>query len=185
MTAVKLALLDRDGVVVAEQSGFVTGVDQIELIAGSAEAIARLNEAGVKTALITNQSAVGRGLISVGELAQIHARLAQHLAEHNAHLDAIFACTDPPWAPTARRKPNPGMVWEATGTFNTNPRDGVMIGDDLRDLEAAATAGCGSILVRTGKGRSIETRGLPQHVAPLAIRDDLAAAVDYLLEHGR
>ena len=181
----KLVLLDRDGVVIAEKAGFVTTVGDVELIAGSATAIARLNRAGVKTALITNQSAVGRGLISVEMLTQIHARLAERLAEHGAHLDAIYACTDPPWAPTARRKPNPGMIWEATSACKTNPRECVMVGDDLRDLEAAVTAGCRSILVRTGKGSSIEVGGLPQHVTPLAIRDDLAAAVDFLLEQGR
>lgn len=178
-----LALLDRDGVVMDEQAGFVTEVGDVRLIAGSAAGIARLNRAGVKTALITNQSAVGRGLISFERLVQIHAQLEAFLAEYGAHLDAIYACTDAPWAPTARRKPNPGMVWEAASRFKTNPRESIMIGDDLRDLKVAATAGCRSILVRTGKGISVENKGLPQDLAPLAICKDLADAVEFLLEH--
>ena len=177
-----LVLLDRDGVLNVERPGFITSPEDLELIPGSAAAIAHLNLAGAKTALVTNQSAVGRNLIDRDQLNRIHARLDDLLAEHNARLDITISCTDPPWAPTARRKPNPGMVWEATRAFGTSPRDAVMIGDDYRDLEAAGTAGCGSILVRTGKGQNVEATGLPQHISPLLVCDDLAAAVDYLLE---
>ena len=178
-----IVLLDRDGVVNVER-GHIGAPDEIELIAGAAGAIARLNRARVKTALVTNQSAVGSHRIDRATLERIHARMAALLAREDARLDAVFCCTDPPWAPTARRKPNPGMVWEATGAFATSPRHAVMIGDDLRDLEAAARAGCRRILVRTGKGAALERAGLPRHVLPAAVADDLAAAVERLLARG-
>ncbi len=176
-----IVLLDRDGVVNIEVNGYVTAPNQIELIAGSGEAIARLNRAGIKTALVTNQSAVGRGLIDENTLEQIHAHLGELLAAEAAHLDIVVYCTDPPWAPTARRKPNPGMIWEAARMLDVFPPNAVMIGDDLRDLVAASRAGCRRILVRTGKGVNIERAGVPRHVQPVLVRDNLAAAVDHLL----
>ena len=178
-----IVLLDRDGVVNVER-GQITAPDQIELIVGAADAIARLNRARVKTALVTNQSAVGSHRIDHATLERIHARMAELLAQGGARLDAAFCCTDPPWAPTARRKPNPGMVWEAARAFGTSPRYAVMIGDDLRDMEAAARAGCCRILVRTGKGAGVERAGLPRNILPTTVEDDLAAAVDLLLEGG-
>ncbi len=176
-----IVLLDRDGVVNVERGGYLTTPDQIELIPGAANAIARLNRAHIKTALVTNQSAVGRHVIDNATLDRIHARMAELLAAENGRLDAVVCCTDPPWAPTARRKPNPGMMWEATRAFGSFPPSAVMIGDDLRDLEAAARAGCRRILVRTGKGADIERARLPAHVLPTLVKDDLAAAVDHLL----
>tara|TARA_B100001123_G_scaffold255432_1_gene284889 strand:- start:371 stop:916 length:546 start_codon:yes stop_codon:yes gene_type:complete len=177
-----IVLLDRDGVVNVEIDGYVTVPKQIELIAGSGPAIARLNRAGIKTALVTNQSAVGRGLIDENTLERIHSRLAELLAAEDAHLDIVVYCSDLPWAPTARRKPNPGMIWEAARMLDAFPPNAVMIGDDLRDLVAASRAGCRRILVRTGKGADIERAGLPRHVQPVLVRDNLAAAVDDLLE---
>ena len=181
-SAPMLVLLDRDGVLNTERPGYVTSPQDLELVPGAALALARLNRAGVDTALITNQSAIGRKIIDCDQLESIHAMLAALLSECGAHLDSILVCTDPPWAATARRKPNPGMVWQALTRFGALPADAVLIGDDLRDLEAAARAGCRRILVRTGKGREIEAAGLPRHVLPVLIRDDLAAAVNHLLE---
>ncbi|MDA0260816.1 MAG: HAD-IIIA family hydrolase [Proteobacteria bacterium] len=177
-----LVLIDRDGVLNIERPGYVETPGQLELLPGAAAAVGRLNQAGISTALITNQSVVGRKRIDGATLEKIHARLQQLLAAEKAHLDMIVCCTDPPWAPTARRKPNPGMLWEAIRAAGTFPPDTVMIGDDLRDIQAAARAGCRRILVRTGKGREVEAAGLPHHLLPLVIRDDLASAVDYLLE---
>ena len=176
-----LALLDRDGVLNTEGPGYVTSPDALELVPGSAAAVARLNQAGIDTVLITNQSVVGQRIIDRRQLDQIHTRLTELLAHAGAHLDAIFACTDPPWAASARRKPNPGMIWQALTRFGVSPHDAVVIGDDLRDLEAAARAGCQRILVRTGKGRSNEAAGLPRHVLPVLVCDDLVAVVTHLL----
>ena len=178
-----IVLLDRDGVVNVER-GHITAPGQIELLPGAAGAIARLNRKRIMAVLITNQSAVGSRRIDHAMLDRIHARMAELLAREGARLDAVFCCTDPPWAPTARRKPNPGMVWEATRAFSTSPRHAVMIGDDLSDMEAAARAGCRRILVRTGKGAGVERAGLPRHVLPTTVEDDLAAALDRLLGPG-
>lgn len=82
----------------------------------------------------------------------------------------------------SRRKPAPGMLFEAMRRFRIAAEDTVMIGDALSDLEAASAAGCRRILLRTGKGAAAQAEGLPRHVLPVAVCEDLAAAVDSLLE---
>ena len=179
-----LVMLDRDGVLNEECPGFVTNPDQLSMIAGAAAAVARLSEAGHRVAVVTNQSAVGRGLIDAAMLEGIHARLRDEVARAGGRIDAILACTDPPWAPTERRKPAPGMLREAIRRFHAEAAATPMIGDSLRDLEAALAGGCKRVLVRTGHGAAIQAAGIPAALAPVAVFDDLAAAVDKLLVAG-
>jgi D-glycero-D-manno-heptose 1,7-bisphosphate phosphatase len=177
----KLALLDRDGVLNVDRPDSVRSANELVLLPGAASAVARLNEAGWRVVVVTNQSVVGRGLITAAELALLHGELERALAESGARLDAIYVCPDPPNSPTPRRKPAPGMLLEALDRFGATPETTPMIGDSLRDMEAAAQAGCRRVLVRTGKGRATEAAGLPDDVQPVLIVDDLAAAVDCLL----
>ena len=180
----RLVLLDRDGVINVDRPDSVKRVDELALIPGSAAAIARLNIAGIKVAVVTNQSVVGRGVISPRQLDVIHERLAEMLAGEGARLDALIVCTDPPGAPSQRRKPRPGMLIEALQRFAARPGETPMIGDDLRDLEAAHIAGCPRVLVRTGKGVATQAAGVPATLLPVAVHADLAAAVDALLAQG-
>lgn len=180
----RLVLLDRDGVINVDRSDSVKSLGELALIAGSAAAIARLNTSGIKVAVVTNQSVVGRGVISARQLEAIHERLAEMLAGEGARLDALFVCTDPPGAPSQRRKPRPGMLIEALQRFSAQPAQTPMIGDDLRDLEAAHAAGCPRMLVRTGKGAVTQAAGIPAALLPVAVHADLAAAVDALLGRG-
>jgi D-glycero-D-manno-heptose 1,7-bisphosphate phosphatase len=176
-----LVMLDRDGVLNEECPGFVTNPDQLVMIAGAAEAVARLCGSGHRIAVVTNQSAVGRGLIDAAMLERIHDRLRAEIARAGGRIDAILACPDPPWAPTARRKPAPGMLREAIRRFRAEAATTPMIGDSLPDLEAAFAAGCRRILVRTGHGAAVQAAGIPALLSPVAVFDDLAEAVDGLL----
>ncbi len=176
-----LVLLDRDGVLNQDRPDSVTSPDQLILLPGAAQAVARLNAAGAKVCVVTNQSVIGRGIMDEAMLARIHAKLTAGLAAEGARLDALLHCPDPFDRPTRRRKPGPGMLEEALAQFAAAPAASPMIGDALRDLEAAVAAGCPRILVRTGKGAATEAAGLPDAVAPVAVHDDLAAAVDSLL----
>ena len=171
-----LILLDRDGVLNEDRDDFVKTPDDLVLLPGAAEAVRALNEAGHIVALVTNQSAVGRGLISAERLEEIHGALRSRLARAGARLDHIEICTDPPWAATDRRKPGPGMLRAVLARFRSAPSEAVMIGDDLRDLEAACAAGIRRILVRTGKGARLQARGLPPHILPVSVYDDLPEA---------
>jgi D-glycero-D-manno-heptose 1,7-bisphosphate phosphatase len=177
-----LVLLDRDGVLNEEGPGYVTNPDALVMIAGAAEAVARLCAAGRRIAVVTNQSAVGRGLIDAEMLEHIHEKLCAEVARAGGRIDTIEACPDPPWAATARRKPAPGMLREAIRRFGAEAAATVMIGDSLRDLEAAHAAGCQRILVRSGNGTATQAAGIPAVLSPVAVFNDLATAVDKLLE---
>lgn len=176
-----LVLLDRDGVINEDRPDSVRSVDELVLIPGAARAMAQLNKAGIKIAIVTNQSIVGRGIISQDELDIIHAYLAGRLAEEGAHWDALFVCTDVPDQATHRRKPGDGMLREALTQFNAVAADTPMIGDALRDMQAAASAGCPRWLVRTGKGQATFDAGFPDDVMPVVVYKDLAEAADRLI----
>jgi D-glycero-D-manno-heptose 1,7-bisphosphate phosphatase len=177
-----LVLLDRDGVLNVDRSDYVRTPAQLVLIDGAAAAVARLNAAGIPVAVCTNQSAVGRGIVSAAMLDRIHDALRDGLARHGARIDALFACTDAPGPPSTHRKPAPGMLIDALRRFRTSPDRAAMIGDSLRDLQAAQTAGVARILVRTGHGAATQAAGLPREILPVAVHDDLAAAVAALLD---
>jgi D-glycero-D-manno-heptose 1,7-bisphosphate phosphatase len=178
----RLVMLDRDGVLNADRPDSVKSPAELVMLAGAAEAVARLNRAGLLVAVCTNQGVVGRGIIDEAMLDRIHGKLRDELARVGARLDGLFHCADHPQNPGPRRKPAPGMLREAMARFRVAPEDAVMIGDALIDLEAAIAAGCRRILVRSGKGRRTQGAGLPERVLPVAIHDDLAAAATALIE---
>ncbi len=177
----RLALLDRDGVLNVDRADSVRHPGELAMIPGSAAAVARLNAAGVRVAVVTNQSVVGRGIISAGMLEQIHHKVADALAREGGRIDAWFVCTDHPDQAGWRRKPRPGMLREALDQFRVAPSDAVLIGDSAGDLAAAAAAGCRRILVRTGKGAATQARGIDPAVLPVAVHENLAGAVEALL----
>ncbi len=188
----RLVLLDRDGTVITE-TGYLTDPRGFEFVPGAPEAIARLNAAGIPVALVTNQSAVARGWLSVERLDEIHAELSRRLAAHGARLDRISYCPHHPTegpdglpgpftGPCACRKPAAGQLIDAAAAFGVDPRECVTIGDSDRDLEAGERCGAGSILVLTGKGAD-QLSLARRRVGPgLVVVPDLGAAVDLLLE---
>jgi D-glycero-D-manno-heptose 1,7-bisphosphate phosphatase len=178
---VKLVMLDRDGVLTEERAGFVKHPGELQLLAGAGGAVAKLNAAGLKTALVSNQSVVGRGIIAAEMLERIHEKLRGELSAQGARLDLVLTCTDAPWAAGERRKPSPGMLREALAYFRVPPHEAVMIGDQLSDLRAAQAAGVRPTLVRTGKGAEVLAKGLPQDILTVAVYDSVILAVEALL----
>src|SRR5262245_3017370 len=177
----KLVMLDRDGVLIEERADYVKHPGELVMLPGAAEACARLNGAGIKIAVVSNQSAVGRGIISSEMLERIHAKLRDELHREKAKLDLLLTCTDPPWAAGERRKPSPGMLREAMAHFRAAPHEAVMIGDQLSDLIAAKAAGVRRFLVRTGKGAETQAKGIPQDILPVSLYDSVSGAVEALL----
>jgi D-glycero-D-manno-heptose 1,7-bisphosphate phosphatase len=145
--------LDRDGTINVERS-FVTSPDQMELLPGAALAIRRFQAAGFACVVVTNQSAVGRGMMTQDDLDRVNAEMGRQLAIDGVTLEGIYACTFAP-TPDAQdhpdRKPAPGMLLRAAAELHLDLPRSWMIGDTLRDMLAGQSAGCrGCILVRTG-----------------------------------
>ncbi|MFD2264025.1 D-glycero-alpha-D-manno-heptose-1,7-bisphosphate 7-phosphatase [Lacibacterium aquatile] len=174
----KLILLDRDGVLNVDRADSVRTPEQLIMIPGAAAAVARLNRAGLRTTLCTNQSILGRGWVTQAVFDTIHDKLIAALAAEGARLDHILVAPDAPDAATPRRKPGPGMLQEALNLHGLWPDEAVMIGDSMVDAQAAKAAGVPFILVRTGKGSKTELDLPPSE--RLFVADDLPSAVDAL-----
>lgn len=179
---VDLVMLDRDGVINVDRPTSVRSWEEFTFLPSVENAIQVLNQANIPVAIITNQAIVGRDELSLESLNHIHLQMQKSLLEKGAHIDHIFFCTDTTIEPHYRRKPAPGMLLEALTYFNARSTHSWMIGDALRDLEAAYHAGCQRILVRTGKGFMTEKEGIPSFLEPVTIYDDLLTAVKALLE---
>ena len=171
----KLAILDRDGVINHDSDSFIKSPSEWHPVPGSLEAIARLNHAGYHVVLATNQSGVGRGLFEVSTLNAIHDRMHRALAQIGGRIDAIFFCPHAHDAGCNCRKPRRGLFDDIASRFNVDLKGVPSVGDSLRDLQASASVGASPMLVLTGKGqKTLEAGGLPEGTAVYA---DLAEAV--------
>lgn len=170
------AILDRDGVINRDCDNFIKSPDEWNALPGSLEAIAKLNQAGWKVVIATNQSGLGRGLFSMQDLNAIHNKMRTELAAVGGHIDAIFICPHHPDDHCLCRKPLPGLFDDIQSRFEIDLSKAVSVGDSLRDLHAANTAGCKTWLVLTGNGqRTLASGDLPSNCQ---VRPDLAAVVN-------
>jgi len=155
----KLIVLDRDGVINHDSEQFIKSPDEWRPIPGSLEAIARLNQAGYRVVVATNQSGVGRGLFGMTTLTEIHEKMFKALNQVGGRIDAVFFCPHAANSNCECRKPEPGMLLEIGRRFNVALGEVTMVGDAKRDLEAAAAAGVKPVLVLTGKGAKTKAEG--------------------------
>ncbi|NUU00506.1 D-glycero-beta-D-manno-heptose 1,7-bisphosphate 7-phosphatase [Herbaspirillum robiniae] len=177
----KLIILDRDGVINHDSDAFIKSPDEWIPIKGSLEAIARLNQAGYRVVVATNQSGVARGLFDIKTLNAIHQKMHSAAQQVGADIDAVFFCPHSADDNCDCRKPKPGMFHEIAKRFNISLRGGVVtVGDSLRDLQAGYVAGCAPCLVLTGKGEKTQAKGgLPPGTLTYP---DLSAVVDFVLK---
>lgn len=166
-------ILDRDGVLNREaaDAGYVREPSEFHWLPGALEGLAILRRAGLYLSVATNQSAVGRGVMSHAQLQAVHERMRADAAGHGAALDAVLVCPHAPQEQCACRKPAPGLIQAAVAHAGIAARECLVIGDDQRDLEAARRAGVTGVLVRTGKGEQTEQEVRGQGVPAY---DDLA-----------
>jgi D-glycero-D-manno-heptose 1,7-bisphosphate phosphatase len=176
----KLVILGRDGVVNQTADQGILSTDAWQPLPGSLQAIARLNQAGYKVALATNQDAIAQGLLDLDTLNAMHQKLHDLLDRIGGHVDIIAYCPHGPDDNCDCRKPGAGMYRQIAERFDVE-LDGVpVIGDDHDDLQAALTVGAHPILVRTGKGAKTE-RTLAPSEGRIDVYDDLAQAVSIIL----
>ncbi len=179
--------LDRDGTLIADRGPLLSPA-ALELLPGVPDALRRLAGVGYRLIVVTNQSAVGRGLLDLAGLERIHTALRDALAAEGAAIDGLYFCPDAPGplgepeSPTGRRKPGTGMLVEAARDHALDLGRCFMIGDQARDTRAGQRAGCrASILLRTGQGESFA--GCTNDFD--LVCDDLPAAADWILAAGR
>jgi len=184
----KLIILDRDGTINEDRDDFVKSPDEWVPIAGSLEAIARLNHAGWHTVVATNQSGIARGLFDLATMNAIHAKMNRALAAVGGRIDAVFFCPHGPDDGCSCRKPRAGMLQSIGERYGVAMHETYAVGDSLRDLEAAVAAGCAPHLVRTGKGARLDDaalRAIKKAVPYAVFHADLASFAQQLIQRER
>jgi D-glycero-D-manno-heptose 1,7-bisphosphate phosphatase len=174
----KLVVLDRDGTINQDSEHHIRSPEEWRPIKGSLEAIARLTQGDWRVVVATNQSGLGRGLFDMAALNAIHETMHRAVNQAGGRIEAIFFCPHAADSNCECRKPRPGMLREISQRLNV-PLAGVpVVGDGIRDLQAAAAAGARPVLVLTGKGRKTRQEGgLPAGTQVFA---DLAAVAAQL-----
>jgi D-glycero-D-manno-heptose 1,7-bisphosphate phosphatase len=171
---VRHLILDRDGVLNREapHGGYVRNPSEFHWLPGALDALALLHAAGVRLTVATNQSGVGRGLMTLEHLAEVHEHMLTDAAAHGGPIDAVLFCAHAPGEGCGCRKPAPGLLELAVARSGISRQETLAVGDDERDLEAAGRAHLPAALVRTGKGSRTEAQIAPGSVAAY---DDLLA----------
>lgn len=179
-----LVILDRDGVINYDSDEYIKSPEEYVPMPGSLEAIARLKAAGYTVVVATNQSGIARGYFSQETLEAMHEKLYTLLAEKGGKVDGIFFCPHAPDDGCNCRKPQPGLLEQISEHFQTPLKGVPFIGDSAGDIKAAKAVGAQPVLVRSGKGEHTlqQAAADPELLQNVAVYDDLAAAVDALLE---
>ncbi len=175
----QLVILDRDGVINEDSDTYIKSVDEFIPLPGSLAAIARLNQAGYTIAVATNQSGISRGLFDLNTLDAMHDKLRRLLANEGGVIDKIVFCPHAPDNGCNCRKPLPGLMQQIADHYQIPLTDVPVIGDSLRDLQAARAVGAQPILVKTGKG--LRTLAAAKELTDAPVYANLAAAVDALI----
>jgi D-glycero-D-manno-heptose 1,7-bisphosphate phosphatase len=185
----KAVFFDRDGTI-NEEVGYLTDLDKLRLIPGSGAAIKRLNEAGFKVVVVTNQAGVARGYFTESFVLETHKRFMQMLRDAGARLDGIYYCPHHPTAGNSSytmvcdcRKPGTGLIDRAARDLDIDADRSYVVGDKWSDVELGQRAGAHTILVRTGFATDDPGNIRAPHVAdPDFIAHDITEAVDWIVQ---
>jgi D-glycero-D-manno-heptose 1,7-bisphosphate phosphatase len=168
--------LDRDGVIIRNRADYVKSWEEVEVLPGALDALARLAAAGHRAVVVTNQSAIARGLVSVATVDDIHHRLDRIIEAAGGAITAYYICPHAPEDGCACRKPQSGLLLRARDELSIDLGAAYLIGDQLIDMEAARAAGCTGVLVQTGDATHAGGPG-----AGYTVAHDLAEAVAIVL----
>lgn len=181
----KLVILGRDGVINAFREGHVKSPEEWQPLPGALEALARLTHSGWHVVVATNQAGINRGLIDMASLNAVHRYMCQQVAQHGGRIDAVFFCPCTDDEHCDCRKPLPGMMHDIASRWGATLGQVPLVGDTLRDLQAAQAAGCRPHLLRTGRAAlasDAEVSQWLQTVPGAVLHADLAGFVGHLLQ---
>ena len=169
--------LDRDGVLIENRLDYVRDWSHVSIFPETPVALSILQRAGYKIVIVTNQSAVGRGLISQETADEINRMLVEHLRRDGGPIDAVYMCPHQPQDDCDCRKPKPGLLLQAAEELSLDLKRSWLIGDAWSDLLAGQAAEVhGSILVKTGRGNGQLLQTKPHELNSILIVDDISAA---------
>ena len=178
----KLVILDRNGTINAYREDFVKSEAEWAPLPGALAAIARLNHAGWHVVIASNQSGIGRGLFDIDALNAMHAKMHRLLAAQGGRVDAVFYCPHSPDEDCDCRKPRPGLLRQIGERFGIDLHAVPAVGDSLRDVQAAAAAGCEPHLLLTAPDAPRRDAPLPPEYPPATqLHDDLTAFAAFLI----
>ena len=174
----RLAILDRDGVINYDSNAFIKTPEEWKPIPGSLDAIAHLTQSSYRVVVATNQSGIGRGLLDMTAFNAINEKMIKAVNQAGGRIDAVFFCPHTQSEQCNCRKPENGLFKDIADRFSLDLKGTPAIGDSLRDLQAAASVGAIPMLVLTGKG--LETQAADKLPLNTQIYSDLAQVVDSL-----
>lgn len=173
--------LDRDGVINFNRDDYVKSWAEFHFLPGVLTALKRLAASPFSVIVITNQSAVGRGLLRVHDLEQIHTNMTQFIQSYGGRIDRIFYCPHHPEDGCNCRKPKPGLLIQAAHNLNIDLGRSYLVGDAVSDIQAGFAAGCTPLLVLTGRGAAASQALTWPCEDRCKVVSDLSAAVDWIL----
>jgi histidinol-phosphate phosphatase family protein len=177
----KAAFLDRDGTII-EEKDFIKTPDQIEFVPGSIDAIKMLRNLGYKIVVISNQSGIGRGILTEKMVAEVNRSFLDSLRDQGAPADALYFCPHHPDDNCDCRKPKTGMIEQAVKELRLDLKNAVVVGDKLADVKLGKNIGATTVLVLTGYGRKVldELTDSNPDEKPNFVAENLLAAVSWL-----
>ncbi|MFQ6067505.1 MAG: D-glycero-beta-D-manno-heptose 1,7-bisphosphate 7-phosphatase [bacterium] len=180
--ATRVVFLDRDGVICKDRDDYVKSWDEFVWIPGAREALRRLSGNHHMAIVVTNQSAVGRGLTSRLSVEDIHRRMMRGVQQVGGRIERVYYCPHQPEDGCSCRKPKPGLLVTAAEDYTLDLKSSYLVGDSLGDIEAGRHVGCTTIMVRNGKKASSIRSLLKGNLRPDHIVSDLSEAVDLILK---
>ena len=178
-----VVFLDRDGVINRDSTAYIKSLAEFEFLPRSLAAIHKLTQSGFKTIVVTNQSALHRGLISPETLDALHAAMTREVRSHGGRIDDIFYCPHTPQEGCNCRKPAPGMIENARRKHGIDLDRSGMVGDSAKDIACARRAGVRyAVLVKTGDFARAKKELDDINLKPDGVAADLYEAVEWLLE---
>ena len=169
-----IVFLDRDGVINVDSSEYIKNESEFEFIPKSPEAIALLTQNGFNIIVITNQSLIGRNMVSQKTLDAIFKKMKDGVKKAGGDIKDIFYCPHTPEDNCSCRKPNPGLILEAQKKYQIDLNQSFMVGDSAKDIECARNAGCSkTLLVKTGNGLKAQQQLSQKGIIPDFIGTDL------------
>ncbi len=178
--------LDRDGVIIENRPHYVRSWEDVQIFPEALRALAGMSSSAYKFVIITNQSCIGRGLVSWEAAGEINRRLLDEIRLAGGRIDRVYVCPHTPQDGCDCRKPRPGMILQAARELHLDLRRSILIGDALSDLQAGLAAGVGEVaLVSTGRGKDQARLEEIKQLERYHHFDTLAAALQALAQPAR